>query len=65
MKTLKEYPYKVEAIIPQGHPLGMKTRESIRTTFHRSLEKARNEQGIYREAGMIARVVDRKTKEGI
>jgi len=62
-RAVKDFPYKVLEELPKGHAFGLKSRNSFRTTFERTLDKAIAERNTIMCTGAIsAIIIDRKTK---
>ena len=62
-RTIKTHPFLVKALFPKGHRMGMKSRESIRTSRCRTLAEAEEEKKDLRACGATTVfIIDKSTK---
>ena len=62
-KSKKEYPFKVETLIPKGSVIGSKKQTTIRTVFYKDRETAQKDCDAWLKAGLLSSVIDRNLKK--
>ena len=58
-KSKKDYPLKVIASIPKGHPMGLSKRDFSRQTLHKTKASADTEVAAYERMGIKSQTISR------